>query len=193
VRAARRALRDRYAGRAREVAAACRWLREISAIVTDLPRFDNSPVVARTAELAGRTPVLVTTNGTVAIGIARKLAREIVLGAFVNASAIVEYMRRRAPASIAILPAGLIGKQQCCIEDDGCADVLAARLSGAAVDAAAILAGCRSDERIVRRRATQPGLAEDIDLCFAVDAVPVVPHVDVADDRAWFAISRSRA
>ena len=149
---------------------------ELKGIVCEHPRFDNSPVQARDAQIAG-TPVLVTTNGTLAVGIAAQLAPEIVLASFVNLSAIVDHVVRRAPARVAVMPAGNIKSAQRCSEDDACAEAIAARLAGEALDLAARIAQVRADPRILRRQAAEPGLPADLDLCFSVDAVPVVPKV----------------
>ena len=159
---------------------------ELAGVDSDMPRFDNSPTQARSAPLAGRRPVLVTTNGTLAVGIAAGFADEVVLAGFVNLSAVVRYVRARAVASVAVLPAGNIHRARRCIEDDGCAGSIAALLTGEASDVESIIAGCRVDTRIMQRRATEPGLGADIDLCFDVDAVPVVPHVVGGGEQGWF-------
>jgi 2-phosphosulfolactate phosphatase len=164
---------------------------ELKGLEVDIPRFDNSPVQARNADLAGRMPVLVTTNGTVAVGLAARFASEIVLGSFVNASAVVAHVRARGAARIAVMPAGNINKTQRCAEDDGCAETLAAMLTGKAVDTGAVIATCRVDARIQRRTASEPGLAADVDLCFDLDAVGVVPRVTRATDEPWFAVVRT--
>ncbi|CAN5483618.1 2-phosphosulfolactate phosphatase [soil metagenome] len=143
-------------------------------------RFDNSPTVARDVELAGRTPVLVTTNGTVAIELAKRFAREVVLASFANLTAALTYVRERGPRSVAVMPAGNIREGQRVIEDDGCAEVIRGMLAGEAVDVEAVLAGCRRDARIVRRSARIP---DDVAYCLALDAVAVVPHVVESRDR----------
>lgn len=159
---------------------------ELSGVDSDLPRFDNSPVQARTVALDGQMPVLVTTNGTLAVGLAAQLADEVVLAGFVNLSAVVSYVRERGAASIAIMPAGNINKAKHCIEDDGCADSILARLLGTSFDVVEVIAACRRDSRIMERRAKEPNLAADIELCFDVDAVTAVPRVATAADQRWF-------
>ena len=162
---------------------------ELTGIEADLPRFDNSPVLARDAELAGRTPVLVTTNGTVAVGLAARFARQILLGSFVNAAAVVDHVRQSGAASVVVMPAGNIKKAERCIEDEGCAQTIAAALRGEAIEATALIAACRGDARILRRTAKEPGLAADLDLCLSLDAVPVVPCVVPGPDGRWFAVT----
>lgn len=157
---------------------------ELANLPAHLPAFDNSPVLARDADLAGRTPILVTTNGTLAVARAARFAREVVLGSFVNASAVIEYAQRAS--TIAIMPAGSVNKREPHAEDDGCAELLAARLRGRDVDARAVVEACEADARIVRRRATEATLGADLDICFAIDSVPVVPRVAGAGDQRWF-------
>ncbi len=165
---------------------------ELTGVTSAIPRFDNSPVLARDAEIDGTTPVLVTTNGTLAIGIAAGIAREVVLASFLNLSAIVAYVGRRGATAVSIMPAGNIGKRERCIEDDACADVLAARLGGdTELDVAARIAACHADPRIVRRRANEPMLGADIELCFQLDGVSVVPLIEGGGDRRWFDVVRA--
>ena len=166
---------------------------ELRGLVSEIPRFDNSPIQARDAELAGRMPVLVTTNGTIAVGLAAMFAAEVLLASFVNLSAVVDYVRARGVATVAVMPAGNVKKAKRCIEDDGCADALVARLSAdASFDVRAVIAACRLDARIVERRANEPNLGADIDLCFEVDAVPVVPRVADAAAQRWFDVTATR-
>ena len=155
---------------------------------SDIPRFDNSPIQARDVALDGRTPVLVTTNGTLAVGLAARFASEVLLASFVNVSAVVDYIRTRCVATVALMPAGNVKQARACIEDDGCADSIAALLCQAPVDMSAIIAACHREGRIIERRATEPNLGADIDLCFDVDAVPAVPRVVGAADQGWFGV-----
>jgi phosphosulfolactate phosphohydrolase-like enzyme len=162
---------------------------ELADVDSAFPRFDNSPVQARDAEINGRTPVLVTTNGTLAVGLAAQFAGEVLLAGFVNLSAVVAYVQARRVATVALMPAGNVNRARRCAEDDACADAIVALLSAGAVDVPEIIAACRLDGRIVERRANEPNLGADIDLCFDLDAVPVVPHVVGATDQLWFRVT----
>jgi len=161
---------------------------ELANIDSDIPRFDNSPVQARDAAIEGRTPVLVTTNGTLAVGLAARFAREVLLAGFVNLSAVVDYVRGRGVATVALMPAGNVKRGGRCAEDDGCADSIAGLLSASSVDLPLVISACRSDARIIERRAKEPNLAADIDVCFDLDAVPVVPRVVGSADH-WFVVA----
>lgn len=163
---------------------------ELANVDADIPRFDNSPVQAREVDLGGRTPVLVTTNGTLAVGIAAQQARQVVLASFVNLSAVVEHVRGLGAATVAIFPAGNINRAQRCVEDDGCAEALAGRLTANAVDLPGMIVGCRNDARILRRLSNEPELGADLDVCFAVDTIPVVPRIVGSSADRWFGVVR---
>ena len=165
---------------------------ELSGVEADLPRFDNSPVQARDADLAGRTPVLVTTNGTLAIGLAAQRAREVVLAGFVNMSAVVAHARWSGAGRVAIMPAGNLNKGERCAEDDGCAETLASWMSASDIDVPATIAACRNDARILRRLTKEPELGADLDICFAVDSVSVVPRIVGSAAERWFGVIADR-
>jgi len=164
---------------------------ELSGVASEIPRFDNSPVLARDADLSGRMPVLVTTNGTLAIGLAVEFAQEVVLAGFVNLACVADHVVRRGAASVAVMPAGDVRKAQRHAEDDACAESLVARLAGTgARDLARAIAACRTEPRILERCARTPALAADIEVCFDLDAVPVVPRVARgAAGEHWFGVT----
>lgn len=163
---------------------------ELSGVESSIPRFDNSPVQARDADLGGRTPVLVTTNGTLAIGLAAGIANEVVLAGFINFAAVVEHLRAGwGGASVAVIPAGHVKRAERHAEDDACAEALVEQLADRPVDVAAVIARSREDARILERRAREPNLDADLKLCFGLDAVPVVPRVAGAADQAWFSVT----
>lgn len=161
---------------------------ELAKVESDIARFDNSPIQARDVALDGRTPVLVTTNGTLAIGLAAQFASEVLLAGFINVSAVIDYVRSRGVATVAVMPAGNIHRGRRCIEDDGCADSIVGRLRADPVDVAAIIAACRVEPRIMERRANEPNLAADIELCFSIDAIAVVPRVVGTPNQPWFQV-----
>lgn len=97
-----------------------------------LPGFDvgNSPAEYTAARVAGRTVITTTTNGTQALLAARE-AREVVIGAFVNLSAVTAHLRaaRAAGARVTLLCAGQAGAEA--LEDAACAGAIAEVLTGA--------------------------------------------------------------
>ena len=111
------------------------------------------------------------------------------LAGFINLTAVVDYVRRQGAATVAIMPAGNVKRASFHAEDDGCAESMTGCLSNSStVDLPSVIARCRADGRIVERRANEPDLAADIELCFDLDAVSVVPRVVGAADQRWFSV-----
>lgn len=148
-----------------------------------LPGFDlgNSPFEYDAATVAGRTLVFASTNGSRALRAAAR-ARRVVLGAFVNASAVLEAVA--ADDEITVVCAGKLGGFA--LEDAACAGWLAARLAarGARVAGAAAFARALSprDAAEVRAlvqgcehgrylRSLGPDYARDVEFCAGLDTV----------------------
>ena len=99
--------------------------------------FGNSTSVIARADLSGRRLIQRTSAGTQGV-LAAQRADEIVLGSFVCAGAIVRHVRRRDPAEVSLVAMGVRAERRA-PEDDGCADLLEARLRGTPLDEAALL------------------------------------------------------
>ncbi len=149
----------------------------------------NSPAEFTPEVVEGKTILLTTSNGTVALA-AVQGAREVLVGAFVNLAATVAAVRShlRAGADVAVVCAG--SERQFALEDAVCAGrllrLLARRLAGAqwndaarAVvtlerkhgrDVAACLAGT-----VHGRALAEAGFAADIARCAELDTQVVVP------------------
>lgn len=67
--------------------------------------FGNSPSQLLTANLHGKTMVHTTSSGTQGIANATK-ANEIITGSFVNAQAIINYIRKQNPAEVSLICMG---------------------------------------------------------------------------------------
>lgn len=67
--------------------------------------FGNSPSQLLTANLHGKTMVHTTSSGTQGIANATK-ANEIITGSFVNAQAIINYIRQQNPAEVSLVCMG---------------------------------------------------------------------------------------
>ena len=95
-----------------------------------LPGFDcgNSPTELESFDVQGRTLVHTTHSGTQGL-MAAVDADDIVTGALVNCAAIVRYVRERKPDRVTLVRMGHEARERC-EEDDLCAELLAARLSG---------------------------------------------------------------
>ncbi len=96
-----------------------------------LPGFDlgNSPSDILAADLEGRVLVHTTHAGTQGLRAALG-ADEVITGSLVNAAAICRYIASRAPARVSLVRMGHEARERCA-EDDLCAALLRARLSGA--------------------------------------------------------------
>lgn len=138
-----------------------------------LPWVDNSPAAAGEVELAGRVPVLVTTNGTRAIAAAVRRARLVLVAGFVNLGSTARHLAA-AGAAVTLLPAGDFAGVDVRTEDERCADAFEALLAGRPPDLPALLAACREDARVQRRIARHPELLRDVDIALSVDRHQVV-------------------
>ena len=76
-----------------------------------VPGFDfgNSPTHIMNLDFAGKTIVMTTSSGTKGIANAT-LADEIITGSFVNASAIIRYIRQKNPAVASLVCMGYEGR-----------------------------------------------------------------------------------
>ena len=156
-----------------------------------IPGFDlgNSPREYTRDVVAGKTVLLTTTNGTVAlVGIAG--ARDVVVASYVNFSAVSAMIRAaaRGAADVAIVCAGR--DRQFALEDAACAGrysrAVTKRLANVRLNDAAH-ACCLIDKRYGDgldrlfedsehgRALAEAGFGEDLAVCGAVDAHPVIP------------------
>ena len=149
----------------------------------------NSPAQFTPAAVNGMTVLMTTTNGTRAL-VAAQGAADIVVAAYVNQSAVTAMLRAalRGGTDVVIACAGHDGHYA--LEDAACAGrfvrTVARRLSGVAMNDAAhscaLLARNYGDEigTVFRdaahgRALSAAGFDEDLALCAAVDAYPIVP------------------
>lgn len=152
----------------------------------DFADFGNSPFYFTPETVQGKTIVYSTTNGTNAITLGRD-AQEVIVGAFLNISAVESYLSARS-GDVLIMCAGWKGKF--CLEDAIFAGALSERLlaSGkfeticdsthAAIDlwntAKADLT--RYVEKVAQRhRLKKLGLDDVIGYCFTSDITDVIP------------------
>ena len=135
--------------------------------------IDNSPALADRVDLAGRLPVLVTTNGTRALAAAAARARAVLIASFGNLAVLARHLRDSAER-VTLLPAGDFAGAEPRTEDELCADALAALLAGETPDLAAMTAAIRQDARVQRRVARHPALVHDIDAALSVDRYPAI-------------------
>lgn len=156
-----------------------------------IPGFDlgNSPREYTREVVEGKTVLLTTTNGTVAL-VGLQGARDVVVASYVNYSAVSAMIRAaaRGSADVAIVCAGR--DRQFALEDAACAGRFTrgvikkmddVRLNDAAQ--ACCLIDKQYGDRLDKlfedsehgRALAEAGFAEDLAVCAAVDAHPVIP------------------
>ncbi|WP_309121871.1 2-phosphosulfolactate phosphatase [Paenibacillus sp.] len=106
--------------------------------------FGNSPTHAERADFTGLTVVHTTSAGTQGIANAGG-ADEVVTGSFVNAGAIVRYIRQRKPERVSLVCMGL-GAKSPADEDTLCAEYIKNELEGEPNDFEGIVRHLREGE-----------------------------------------------
>jgi len=141
-----------------------------------LPGFDfsNSPAAMRRADLAGRRLALRTSAGIQGL-LAADRADEVITGSFVNAPAIVAWLRHRAPPRVSLVCMGWNGSERTA-EDETCAEFLAAGLRGALPDLEPVRRQLRTDPAGAKFfDPAQPWFpSEDFDACLQLSSWPFV-------------------
>ncbi|PEN14931.1 2-phosphosulfolactate phosphatase [Longibacter salinarum] len=147
----------------------------------------NSPLEYTQEEVEDRDVILNTTNGTKALSRA-KSAPHLIAGCFLNAGRIVDFIRE-AGRDVAIICAGR--QNRLSLEDTLCAGLMLERLWGGqepeyATDSAhtafTLFHTDREDVGSALRRANhaqnlvERGYSDDVEYCFKVDALPVLPY-----------------
>jgi 2-phosphosulfolactate phosphatase len=156
-----------------------------------IPGFDlgNSPREFSREVVEGKTVLLSTTNGTAAIA-SLQGPRDVVIGSYVNFSAVLAMLRAalRGGADIAILCAGR--DRQFSLEDAACAgrfvhQAMRRRTDVAVNDAAfaSMLIDRRYSDNLMRlfsasahgRALSEAGYGDDLTDCAAIDSYPIIP------------------
>jgi 2-phosphosulfolactate phosphatase len=153
-----------------------------------IPGFDlgNSPFEYTAAKVAGKTIIMTTTNGTVALRAARPAAA-VYVASFVNASAVACRLADLGRDAV-LLCAGTRGRFS--LEDMLCAGFIAdrltalAELSDTAMAAAGAYRGFQNDAAASIARSSHGsylvscGFAADIEYCLTPDRFGLVPVYD---------------
>lgn len=149
----------------------------------------NSPLEYSSDRVRDRTIIFNTTNGTVAISQAR-MAEHLVIGCFLNAGRVVDFIRE-AGLDVTIICAGW--RNRVSLEDTLCAGMLLYRLwegqepdrvSDTAHIAFTQYSHDRENLETALRRCnhaqwlTKHEFEADVDYCFRVDALPVLPYYE---------------
>ncbi len=95
-------------------------------------QYGNSPSQIEHADLGGRTVVQTTSAGTRGLILATR-ADEVLTGSFVNAGAVIRYIRRANPGLVSLVCMGYSAKYP--VEEDTlCAEYILGKLKGAEPD-----------------------------------------------------------
>jgi 2-phosphosulfolactate phosphatase len=131
--------------------------------------FGNSPSQLVMHDLTGKTIIHTTSSGTQGLENARN-ADEVITGSFVNAGAILQYIRARNPETVSLVAMGYA-----CLypveEDDGCAVYIANELQGLPNDFPAMVQQIRetSGARFFLPEKQHYAPEEDFHLCLNIN------------------------
>ncbi len=144
--------------------------------------FPNSPAVLASAEIAGKTLIQATSNGTVGLTAARGADR-LFAGALVTADATVRAILDARPDVVSLVAMGRRDGRRA-VEDELCAHYLQSRLEGREPDVAALRRAIESLAPPVNAALLRSGdyHPRDREMALAVGAVPLAIEVRPADD-----------
>lgn len=147
--------------------------------------FGNSPFSFMQPELKGKTLAVTTTNGTLAINKSKVSAKEVLVGSFLNISAVANYLIKQEN-DVVVVCAGWKGKVN--IEDSLYAGALVEKLrddfssefdsaiiahslyKAAKDDMLGFISTCSHVQRLKRL-----GIEKDIAFCLTMDEYDVIP------------------
>lgn len=145
----------------------------------------NSPLSYLNGAYAGQKVAVTTTNGTLAITKSAIYAKQVVIGGFLNLSALAEYLQSQ-PEDVVVLCAGWKGKVN--MEDTLFAGALVSRLSNeyqlecdAPLAAQSLYECIKGDlygymqQSSHARRLSKFGVEEDIKFCLEADKYKEIP------------------
>jgi 2-phosphosulfolactate phosphatase len=150
--------------------------------------FGNSPYSYMESSLKGKSVAVTTTNGTRAIKLAKDRADEVVIGSFLNLSAVADFVNQ-IDKDVVVVCAGWKGRVN--LEDSLFAGALVDKLKGqysleldaakmalslydaAKSDMMAFLDGCNHIERLQKLN-----IQKDINFCLNIDVYDAVPVLD---------------
>ncbi|MGB9773987.1 MAG: 2-phosphosulfolactate phosphatase [Bacteroidota bacterium] len=148
----------------------------------------NSPLEYSREKVEGKVLIFSTTNGTVAITKAKQ-SKELVVGSFVNLSAVAKYISDRPETDVAIICAGKLNMFS--LEDAVCAGMIIDQLEVQMSLPVALADGSRAAQVLYKRfersiskllqttdhgkYLSEIGFEKDLEVCATVDSVPVLP------------------
>lgn len=150
--------------------------------------FGNSPFSYTTEKVGGRTVILTTTNGTKALHLARKRARQVVMGSFLNLQALCNWLKTQ-DKSVLLLCAGW--KDKFNLEDTLFAGAVVAELrkefthfDDSSVAAEDLYKLAKDDLRTYlhksshSHRLAELNIEEDVQFCLQLNLCTAIPVMD---------------
>ncbi len=145
--------------------------------------FGNSPSQILDFDYRGKTIIHTTSSGTQ--GLVNAIhADEVITGSFVNAGAIVEYIRQKSPPTVSLVAMGYAGQYQ--VEEDiCCAQYIANELRGIEnnFDAMVDLIRETSGQRFFLEEKQNFAPKEDFDLCLNINMFNFVLKRYIENDK----------
>jgi 2-phosphosulfolactate phosphatase len=127
--------------------------------------YDNSPTHIEGVDFTGKTVVQTTSAGTLGIDRATN-TDEIITGSFVNAAAVVQYVRRKNPEQVSLVCMGKSGLYPA-DEDDLCAEYILGSLDNRPFDYQSVVEKLKegSGQRFFDWRNYEWSPPRDFELC----------------------------
>jgi len=152
-----------------------------------VPGFDfgNSPTHIMNQDFNEKTIIMTTSSGTRGIANAT-LADEIITGSFVNAEAIISYIRQRNPAELSLVCMGYEGRYQT-QEDTFLAEYVRDRLQNKETDFEKMKQILRTGDgaRLLDPANDEWSPASDFELCLDPDRFNFVLKIEKLQDFNW--------
>jgi len=138
--------------------------------------FGNSPLEFTPTAVGGKTIIFLTTNGTTAV-VKGRHAKNLIMGAFVNLSRMVDFLGNSFSMEDAVCAGRLLNKLSAGTDIDfSWDDSAVAAMSLDKIHGKAILKMLKNSDH--GRYLTSIGYASDLKICSAVDSVPVLPRLE---------------
>lgn len=152
-----------------------------------VPGFDfgNSPTLIMQEDFRGKTIVMTTSSGTRGIANAT-LADEIITGSFVNAEAVIRYLRDKNPEMVSLVCMGYEGRYPT-QEDTFLAEYLRDKLQGATPDFENMKQLLRAGDgaRLLDPANHEWSPASDFDLCLDLGIFDFVLKIERGEAYNW--------
>ena len=138
----------------------------------------NSPAAVARMDLRGKTIIFTTSAGTQGI-VSAVQAGEILIGGFVNARAVADYVIEKQPTDVSLLAMGVAGVKPA-LEDELCAEYIRALILGEPADHGQMVAAIMKDPEALKfLDKTNPVYnPDDVHLSLRANVYSIVPRYE---------------